>query len=39
MKGDKEYKSFDREILIMNFFFNKNRFVKLLLNEAIFKTF
>jgi hypothetical protein len=37
--SDIEYKTCTREILIINFFFNKNRFVKMLLNDSFFKIY
>ncbi|CAD8168379.1 unnamed protein product [Paramecium pentaurelia] len=39
VKSHSEYNSFDREVLILNYFKNKSRFVKILLYESLFKIF
>ncbi|CAD8150413.1 unnamed protein product [Paramecium octaurelia] len=39
VKSHREYNSFDREVLILNYFKNKSRFVKILLHESLFKIF
>ncbi|CAK80274.1 unnamed protein product (macronuclear) [Paramecium tetraurelia] len=39
VKSHSQYNSFDREVIILNYFTNKSRFVKILLNESLFKIF